>query len=98
MDWAASNKVKVFTRERAITKFSAESQALQRVCGVTDYILWQLKEQQWEDVAITSVKKIVTGNGRAQKPTVAKYLTAYLGKHPYHCNDETDAVAVGLAW
>lgn len=46
----------------------------------------------------TSVKKIVTGKGGASKATVAAHLERYVGAQEYATNDESDAVAVGIAF
>ena len=40
----------------------------------------------------------MAGDGLAEKQQVADALEAYVGKQEYACDDESDAVAVGIAW
>lgn len=46
----------------------------------------------------TTIKKILTGNGRSLKETVAKTLTLYIGEQEYVTDDESDAIAAALAF
>lgn len=98
MDWCANTRIKVFAKEKSISKYHTETQAIFRVVGIADYILGVLHDREWQDVPISVAKKTLTGNGLAQKKLVAKYLTLYIGEHKYRSNDESDAVAIGIAW
>ena len=40
----------------------------------------------------------MTGDGNAEKTTVASALEKYVGKQQYDFDDMSDAVAVGVAW
>jgi len=44
------------------------------------------------------VKKLLTGSGKASKTEVAMALERYVATQQYETDDESDAVAVGLAW
>ena len=44
------------------------------------------------------MKKLVAGKASASKEEVAAALESYVGKQEYACDDESDAVAVGIAW
>lgn len=68
------------------------------VIGVVDLIAWQNGEHSWEEFYPTSIKKMLTGNGKAEKADVAAALPAYLGDHAYRNDDESDAAAVAVAW
>ena len=59
---------------------------------------WAFGEKEFEEIAPLSVKKSVTGNAKADKEEVARCLESYVGKLEYECDDESDAVAVGIAW
>ncbi len=41
---------------------------------------------------------MITGSGKANKQDVADSLERYVGKVQYGTDDESDAVAVGIAW
>jgi len=69
-----------------------------KVIGVVDILLWQQQRAQFQEIAPASVKKQLTGNGRASKQDVADALQPYVGMKRYECDDESDAVAVGIAW
>ena len=51
----------------------------------------------WTELAPATIKKLLTGSGKADKETVAKVLTQYVGHHLYASDDESDAVATGIA-
>lgn len=59
---------------------------------------WQTKELVFDEIAPKSVKKMVAGNGNATKDEVAAALGRHVGTQEYECDDESDAVAVGIAW
>lgn len=44
------------------------------------------------------MKKILTGSGKASKQDVADALADHVGNLEYASDDESDAVAVGVAW
>ena len=66
--------------------------------GIADKALWSTTGKSFDEIAPTSVKKIITGSGKATKDEVAMALEHYVGKHDYATDDESDAVAVGVAW
>lgn len=68
------------------------------VVGVMDLMAWQLMELSWEEIYPVTIKKLLTGNGKAEKQEVANALTAYIGEHAYRNDDESDAAAVAVAW
>lgn len=88
----------VFVREKAVISHIADTDRLLRVGGVADVALWQVKRTGWHELAPTTVKKIVTGKGTATKAMVARYLKPYVGDQVYETDDESDAVAVGVAF
>ena len=44
------------------------------------------------------IKKLVANDQLAEKDVVANSLAQFVGEHEYACDDESDAVAVGVAW
>lgn len=85
-------------RERAFSRFSHETQALSKVVGIADLVAWQQSESVFHELAPTTVKKLLTGSGKAEKEAVAQALERYLGVQMYQTDDESDAAAVGVAW
>ena len=88
----------ILVREKGFFKFAAETQVQCKVIGVTDLYAWAYGEKEFDEIAPLSVKKSVTGNSKATKEQVAECLEPYVGKLDYECDDESDAVAVGVAW
>ena len=68
-----------------------------KVCGLADWLAWRMKTS-WHEVAPMSIKKLITGNGKAQKIEVANEQSKYIGEHDYVCDDESDAAAAAVAW
>lgn len=92
----------VAVRERGFTRFHNETQALFKVVGVTDLALNNFLGTEWDNIPPLTVKKLITGSGKATKAEVAKALSQYLTKpideNTYSGDDETDAIAVGVSW
>ena len=73
------------------------TQQIFKVNGVFELVSYIHKHEDFEELAPTTVKKWVTGDGRADKTDVAlavRSLTGFNSK----VNDETDAVAVLYAY
>lgn len=90
--------VDVYIRERGLSRFNAEVQALFRVVGISDLVAWRSSHDAFFELAPASVKKLITGNGKATKEQVASCLETYIGNQDYLSDDESDACAVGIAW
>ena len=93
-----SGDKQILVREKGFFRFAAETQVLCKVIGVTDLQAWTHGKKEFDEIAPQSVKKSVTGNAKATKEEVAACLESYVGKMDYECDDESDAVAVGIAW
>ena len=98
VDFVAPLDTQIYIRERAVLSHFADSDRLLRVGGATDVALFKTKEKVFYDMAPTTIKKILTGNGRSLKETVAKTLTLYIGEQEYVTDDESDAIAAALAF
>lgn len=88
----------MFVRERGFCRFPHETQALSKVVGIADLVAWQQKRAAFQELPPTSVKKILTGSGKASKEEVRATLEQYVGKQRYANSDESDATATGIAW
>lgn len=85
-------------REKGFSMHASTTQALFKVVGVSDLIMATNGHPQIVEIPPTTVKKALTGNGRADKDEVANALKPYVGAQVYKVNDESDAVAVGIAY
>ena len=90
--------VAVFVREKGFSRFPHETQALFKVVGVADLAAWRTSKTEFVEIAPTTVKKLLAGSGKATKEEVATALETYVGNHKYEVDDESDALAVGIAW
>ena len=71
---------------------------LHKVVGLSDLYAWGFGNREFCEILPASVKAIVALANDASKEEVAKALEQYVGKQDYACDDESDAVAVGVAW
>lgn len=89
-------------REKGFSRFPAVTQTLFKVVGVSDLTLNQfgIYVGKSGEISPTSVKKAVTGNGRADKQAVQDAVMEILQlERIYFANDdESDAAAVGIAY
>ena len=88
----------VFVRERGFSCHASGTQTLFKVVGVSDMALWNAKKETFQEIPPAKVKKRITGKGSATKTEVADALSAFVGAFLYASNDESDAVAIGIAW
>lgn len=87
-----------FVREKAFNSRAAMSEiGIFKVVGLADWFLGRLGKT-WHELYPVSVKKLVTGSGKADKIQVANALQVYLGERNYTTDDESDAAAVAVAW
>lgn len=95
----AKYSIDTVVREKGVTRFHKATQVIFRVVGIADYVAWETSGLICQEVGITEAKKLITGDGRADKDQVAsavqQYLTVPVG---FAVDDESDAVAVGVAF
>ena len=88
-----------FVQEQSIMRqMTPYERNLSKVVGVMDFSLYRLAQKQWYTIYPVTIKKLVTGSGKAEKDEVADALEKYVGKQKYACDDESDATAVAIAW
>lgn len=93
------NKTVYCVRENEIMKVKVPSErSLSKVVGIMDWSLWCFFGKDWYNIYPMTIKKLITGNGKATKEEVAEALEFYIGKQDYKCDDESDAAAVAIAW
>lgn len=84
--------------EKGFNRFAVATQQIQRTVGVLMHRMWVEGEYEVAEIAPTTVKKALTGSGKASKQEVADALESYVGKIKYANNDESDATGVGIAY
>ena len=88
-------------RERGFSRFPRTTQALFKVVGCSDKTTFEMTGLKVDEIAPTSVKKLVTGNGKSTKREVEKYVIERLNierEDFFDTDDESDAAGVGLAY
>ena len=91
--------IELVVREKGVSRFNRATQVLFRVVGVVDLLLEEKELKPSEEISISETKKLITGNGKAEKEEVATAVQQYLTESTTFVNDdESDAVAVGVAY
>lgn len=79
--------------ERGFTRYHTSTQALYQVLGVSMYIFHDTKQFLY---APTTVKKSLTGSGKAKKEDVLGEVEKLYPNIDFCNTDESDSVAVGI--
>lgn len=90
----------ILVREQALAVRSCGGvvKTLNKVVGITDLCAWNVGHREFYEMHPSTIRKLVTGNGKAKKQEVADALEKYVGPQTYEVDDLSDAVAVGIAW
>lgn len=87
-----------YVREKYISNHgSIYESSIYEAVGISDWYLWRL-HKTWYELYPNTIKKLIAGNGNADKQVVADALKHYVGERVYGTDDESDAVAVAVAW
>ena len=70
--------VAVFVREKGFSRFPHETQVLFKVVGIADLAAWRTCRTEFVEIAPTTVKKLLTGSGKATKEEVATALQKHI--------------------
>ena len=81
--------------ERGFSKFNLVTQQIYRCVGVINCLLWK-SEQIY--IPATTVKKAVTGSGKASKDQVKREVQKQWKDTVINNDDESDSLAVGLTY
>ena len=89
-------------REKGFSRHAQTTQTLFKVVGVSDLMCHLYKHDTVHEIAPTTVKKSLTGDGKASKEQVEEAVRLYLPPHQktleFQTDDCSDAVAVGIAF
>lgn len=91
-------RISIIVKEGAFSHFVRDTAAIYKVHGLLDYLMWHYRRFVPEQLAATSIKKLITGKGNATKEEVEAALEPYVGKLSYAVDDESDATACVIAW
>lgn len=87
-----------FVREGAVCTPMQSQPIMHKVHGAMEMALWQAQKRRFIDIPVGRIRDLVCGNPFATKHAVRVSLERYVGSYPYESNDESDAVAVGVAY
>jgi crossover junction endodeoxyribonuclease RuvC len=90
--------IEAVVKEKGFSKGHVSTQALFKVAGVADLMSFSFGHDSIEELTVATIRKAVTGDGKASKEDVANALTVYVGELHYETDDESDAVAVLVAY
>lgn len=86
-------------REKGFSRFPKTTQILFQVVGISTICSYKYGFEKVEEIAPTSVKKAITGNGKSTKEEVAKALNTVYGIDiNFKTDDESDAIACGISF
>lgn len=88
-------------REKGFSRFAATTQALFKVVGVSEIVAYEFGHKAVAEIPPTTVKKAITGSGKASKDEVAAEVLRILQIEQadyFDTDDESDAAAVGITY
>ena len=90
-------------REKGFSRYPATTQALFKVVGISDLLVFELWGiSKIDEIAPTSVKRLIAGDGKGSKQDVEdgvrEHLVELQKDMEFLTDDCSDAVAVGIAW
>lgn len=95
-----------FVREKSVNNCvgqiarsgTAARTGISEVVGIMDLAAWEKGEYDWYEIYPVTIKKLITGNGKAEKQKVADCVAQYFTNLTFKNDDESDAAAVAAAW
>jgi len=86
---------KLIILENAFSRYNISTFQLYRCHGLINYIFWDCKQVYYPS---STIKKIVCGNGKADKTMVQKQVSKIYPNLIFKSNDESDACAIGICY
>jgi Holliday junction resolvasome RuvABC endonuclease subunit len=81
--------------ESGFSRHAVSTQVLFKLRGLVDYLFYDIKEVVY---APSSIKKIITGNGRSDKSLVQQCILKKFPNMIFENEDESDATGAILCW
>ena len=88
-------KPEFIVMEQGFMRYIKSTAQLMKVFGMTYFIFHAIDQYE---VPATSIKKVLTGMGNADKEQVAQAVLRYYPGMNFTSTDESDACAVGIYW
>ena len=93
----------MLVREQALKKSGTSASGkvlsiLNKVVGVSDLYAWAFGKREFIEIPVQTIKKDVSDDANAEKEDVEISLEQFVGKLEYECDDESDAVSVGVSY
>ena len=88
-------KPEFIVMEQGFMRYIKSTAQLMKVFGMTYFIFHAIDQYE---VPATSIKKVLTGLGNADKEQVAQAVLQYYPGTKFTSTDESDACAVGIYW
>ena len=93
LDYRKKYETDFIVLESGFSRFAASTQQLFRVHGIVNYLFSDCAQIYYPS---STVKKIICGNGRADKKDVEKTVLKQWPNLTFSCNDESDACGIAL--
>ena len=87
----------IFVRERHAPRGMWDAVAIGKVLGCADMFAMEFGKE-FIEYAPSTIKKTLTGSGKAGKDKVATAVSEFTGVDHFEYDDESDACAVGITW
>jgi Holliday junction resolvasome RuvABC endonuclease subunit len=87
--------IDIMILESGFSKFNISTQAIYRVHGIACYLFSDCEQKTY---APSTVKKIITGNGKSDKKIVQEHVKKIYPDLEIKNNDQSDACAIGICW
>jgi len=81
--------------ESGFSRHAASTQAIFKTHGISEYIFYDVKIIKF---APSTIKKIITGNGRSDKQQVQDFVLKKFPNIIFENMDQSDSVAIGLSY
>jgi crossover junction endodeoxyribonuclease RuvC len=81
--------------ENAFTRYNKATQVLYRLRGLVEYLFWDISQT---GIAPTTMKKILTGSGKAEKSDVENSIRKLYPNIEIENDDQSDALGLGTTY
>ena len=95
LDIRSKHKIDKIIIEKGFSRFNVSTQVVFMVHGIAQYIFCDYEQIY---IAPSTVKKIVSGKGNSDKKVLAGFVKEVYPSLVFKNEDESDAVAIGLAY
>ncbi len=87
--------INLIVLESGFSRHAASTQAIFKTHGLAEYIFYDAEIVKF---APSTIKKIITGNGRSDKQKVQEFVLKKFPNIEFENMDQSDSVAIGLSY